>query len=48
MARTHIPSWRYFSGTTPLKPPGKILSFLSQFKFDGEGEMTAFEHAFKF
>jgi hypothetical protein len=48
MAPSHIPLWRCFSGTVPPKPPRNILHFLSQLKFDGEGETTASEHAFKF
>jgi hypothetical protein len=38
MAPSHIPLWRCFSDTVPLKPPRNILHFLSQIKFDGEGE----------
>jgi hypothetical protein len=45
MAPSHIPLWRCFSGTVPPKPPRNILHFLSQLKFDGEGETSASEHA---
>jgi hypothetical protein len=47
MAPSHIPLWRCFSGIVPLKTPRNILHFLSQIKFDGEGETTASEHAFQ-
>jgi hypothetical protein len=36
-----------FFGTFPPKTPRKILHFLSQLKFNGEGETNSFEHAFQ-
>jgi hypothetical protein len=38
MDPSHIPLWIFFYGTLPPKPPRNILHFLSQLKFDGEGE----------
>jgi hypothetical protein len=48
MALSHIPLWRCFSGTVPPKPPRNILHFLSQLRFDGEGEISTPKHAFNF
>ena len=46
MAPSHIPLWRWFSGTIPPKPPRNILHLLSQLRFDSESEISAYEHAF--
>jgi hypothetical protein len=47
MAPCHIPLWRFFYDNVPPKTPRNNLHFFSQLKFDGEGETSACEHAFK-
>jgi len=48
MTPTHIPLWRCFSSNVPPKLVRKILHFLSQLRFDGEGETTVSKHVFNF
>jgi hypothetical protein len=48
MAPSHIPLWRFVYGTLPPKPIRNILHFLSQLKFDGEGETSASGHDLNF